>query len=333
MSPVRSLTARLALVAALASPCELRADSIAYFWLSNANTGPTVPVIYALPGAEGEIKVWARPAAGYRLAAVSLDLMAERSGVLSFTDVQVQNPLLQAMPTLHRHQITFDSGSGLNVESDLIDSFLGFSFFEGAVGLSNGAGMGPLCGMDPQCCDTSGAPSWHFATVGYQAGMSFGATELYLQIGEQGVWQSPAGAAESDSPWNTSAVFGLTNDVVNQWTVPEVGGVDDRHDHQGAADAVIQVASADFDEDGDVDGADFLAWQRGLGAGTMHADGDADGDGDVDGVDLGVWKFQFGATGAAVPIQTAVPEPTDLVTVVALIALRRPGRRLRDDER
>ncbi|MCC6492611.1 MAG: hypothetical protein IT424_06290 [Pirellulales bacterium] len=333
MSPVRSFAAGLALTAALACHCRSRADSTAYFWLSNEVGGPAVPVIYALPGSLGEIGVWARPAMGYRLSAVSLDLKAEQSGVVSFTDVLVHNPLLQAMPETHRHQITFDSDSGLAVEADLIDSFLGLTFFEDAAGLPNGAGMGLSCGTDLQCCDTFGEPSWRFATVGYEAGMSYGATDLYLQIGEQGVWQSPAGAAEPDPPWNTSAVFGLTNDLANQWTVPQAGGVDDRHAHQGAADATIQVASADFDEDGDVDGADFLTWQRGLDAAATHAGGDADGNGGVDGVDLAAWKFQFGASGAGAPAQIAVPEPSDLVAIVALLAVRRTCRRLRGKDR
>jgi hypothetical protein len=54
--------------------------------------------------------------------------------------------------------------------------------------------------------------------------------------------------------------------------------------------------SADFDGDGDVDGRDFLAWQRGFGtsdAGKQH--GDADNDGIVDGADLGVWQDQYGS--------------------------------------
>ncbi|MCH8840516.1 MAG: hypothetical protein IH831_07530, partial [Planctomycetes bacterium] len=51
---------------------------------------------------------------------------------------------------------------------------------------------------------------------------------------------------------------------------------------------LFDEASADFDEDGDVDGKDFLTWQRGLGIllGAAHGDGDADGDGDVDLADL-----------------------------------------------
>jgi hypothetical protein len=53
---------------------------------------------------------------------------------------------------------------------------------------------------------------------------------------------------------------------------------------------------ADFDQDDDSDGADFLAWQRHFGAesGAAKSDGDADGDQDVDGDDLVIWKALFG---------------------------------------
>jgi hypothetical protein len=56
-------------------------------------------------------------------------------------------------------------------------------------------------------------------------------------------------------------------------------------------------SSADFDGDGDVDGRDFLLWQRGYGItapNAVKADGDADNDTDVDGVDLEVWQDQYG---------------------------------------
>jgi hypothetical protein len=68
---------------------------------------------------------------------------------------------------------------------------------------------------------------------------------------------------------------------------------------------VIQppVARADFDGDGDVDGADFLRWQRGLGTyvAAKHEGGDADFDGDVLGDDLTIWRSGYGE--AAVPSQ------------------------------
>jgi hypothetical protein len=63
---------------------------------------------------------------------------------------------------------------------------------------------------------------------------------------------------------------------------------------------IVVGESGDFDVDGDVDGSDFLAWQRGLGATTGAAltDGDSDLDGDVDTQDLTSWQQQF----APVPI-------------------------------
>lgn len=66
------------------------------------------------------------------------------------------------------------------------------------------------------------------------------------------------------------------------------------------------ISDANFDGDGDVDGNDFLAWQRGLGKpAAMNADGDADGDGDVDGGDLALWRGQFGMAGAAIAASDA----------------------------
>ena len=137
-----------------------------------------------------------------------------------------------------------------------------------------------------------------------------------------------------EMPDETNAIFGLTNDALNRWDVDYMGeppddDIDHRHLPQGLADAVIQVASADFDEDGDVDGADFLTWQRGLGVGSTHAEGDADGDGDVAAVDLAVWRYQFGAIGAALPVGAAVPEPTGLAAVIALAVMNCAGRRRR----
>lgn len=55
------------------------------------------------------------------------------------------------------------------------------------------------------------------------------------------------------------------------------------------------VIPGDFDSDGDVDGADFVAWQTHFptAAGATLATGDADADGDVDGADFVVWQTHF----------------------------------------
>jgi hypothetical protein len=76
----------------------------------------------------------------------------------------------------------------------------------------------------------------------------------------------------------------------------------------------------DFDGDGDVDGADFVAWQTNFpkASGAVLAEGDADGDGDVDGADFVVWQtnFPFTPGSAASP----VPEPTSFMLSVAGLA-------------
>ncbi|MBN1855230.1 MAG: hypothetical protein JW829_21035 [Pirellulales bacterium] len=69
---------------------------------------------------------------------------------------------------------------------------------------------------------------------------------------------------------------------------------------------------ADFDKDGDVDGNDFLIWQRGFGiVGTaMNNDGDANGDSNVNGTDLGIWSTAFGTSMLPGQVSAAsVPEP------------------------
>ena len=90
---------------------------------------------------------------------------------------------------------------------------------------------------------------------------------------------------------------------------------------------VPSTNSADFDTDGDIDGADFLAWQRGFGTPNANKpDGDADNDNDVDADDLVVWSNQFGqpptVAAASAPLasesvtETSLPEnllPANLI--------------------
>lgn len=94
---------------------------------------------------------------------------------------------------------------------------------------------------------------------------------------------------------------------------------------------VTPTNNSDFDNDGDVDGADFLVWQRGLGL-TGQPDkstGDANGDGNVTVADLAIWQAHFGlppSVGAA----GAVPEPTSVaIAAMALAGVAGAARRRR----
>jgi autotransporter-associated beta strand protein len=84
--------------------------------------------------------------------------------------------------------------------------------------------------------------------------------------------------------------------------------------------------SADFDFDGDIDGADFLAWQRNVG--TVGPMGDANADGAVNALDLNVLKAQFGQPAPSLPASQPVPEPAAVLMCVAALLVTLGRRRV-----
>jgi hypothetical protein len=92
---------------------------------------------------------------------------------------------------------------------------------------------------------------------------------------------------------------------------------------------VPTTSDADFNNDGIVNGADFLIWQRGFGVGSSHNAGDADGSGTVNAADLAWWKSTFG-TSAGMASFAAVPEASSIVLFGAALlgfgAVRRPTK-------
>jgi hypothetical protein len=76
---------------------------------------------------------------------------------------------------------------------------------------------------------------------------------------------------------------------------------------------------ADFNNDGVVNGRDFLIWQRGFGTGTTNAQGDANSSGTVDGADLTIWQNLYGTSSLVAAVQ-GVPEPSSICLVVAAVA-------------
>jgi hypothetical protein len=85
----------------------------------------------------------------------------------------------------------------------------------------------------------------------------------------------------------------------------------------------------DFDGDGDVDGADFVAWQTHFPTtgGATLSQGDGNNDGNVDGADFAIWQDTF-PTNAGQGV-TPVPEPFSVfllvigVPILSAVRLRR----------
>ena len=76
----------------------------------------------------------------------------------------------------------------------------------------------------------------------------------------------------------------------------------------GFADSLL--AAGDFDLDNDVDGDDFLKWQRGESPNALSQ------------ADLSQWKVNFGTTGEAIVAQAnVIPEPSTMTLVGIAILL------------
>ncbi|NOY40478.1 MAG: PEP-CTERM sorting domain-containing protein [Planctomycetes bacterium] len=80
----------------------------------------------------------------------------------------------------------------------------------------------------------------------------------------------------------------------------------------------LAIPDGDYDFDGDVDGNDFLIWQRSLGS-TTDVAADGNGNGIVDAADLAIWEAGVGAAVSAGT--TAVPEPTSVGLALLGISL------------
>ncbi|BBO34820.1 N-acetylmuramoyl-L-alanine amidase [Lacipirellula parvula] len=93
-------------------------------------------------------------------------------------------------------------------------------------------------------------------------------------------------------------VFGFPFETITT-TANRAAVMDRVLDFFGVGAVVPPTPTGDFNGDGIVDGADFLAWQRGFGAAAPTlAEGDADQNGVVDGADLETWKTQYGNVAA-----------------------------------
>lgn len=86
--------------------------------------------------------------------------------------------------------------------------------------------------------------------------------------------------------------------------------------------AALAGVPGDFDDDNDVDDADYALWRVGFGTatGAMLDDGDANADGDADGEDFLIWQKNRGLAPPPIGGASTVPEPASMAVEITALA-------------
>ncbi len=82
----------------------------------------------------------------------------------------------------------------------------------------------------------------------------------------------------------------------------------------------LALTVGDFDFDVDVDGSDFLIWQREVGA-TLPSPADATRNAVVDAADLALWQENFGEAPSSSSTKISIAEPAAVTLVLPLLVL------------
>ena len=115
---------------------------------------------------------------------------------------------------------------------------------------------------------------------------------------------------------------------IRKFDLNEDGDIDP-NDVAFQVQSILNTEFGDADLDGDVDGADFLAIQRGLGTDAGWAGGDFDGSGLVDSGDIAIWQANYGFSASVDSAAEVVPEPCSFLIAAALLSILTSGSGLR----
>jgi hypothetical protein len=173
------------------------------------------------------------------------------------------------------------------------------------------------------------APNSVFLFVGKISGNGAGANTMQASLFRSGAlvadftdpafqWMLTAHSSESFNPIITGLQFSTTADtnftVSNVWT--------------GDSAAILSAtltSQGDFNHDGIVDMADYVAWRDADGQTGSNLAADANGDNVVNDADFAMWRTHFGmsvtASGAGLGSGASVPEPGTLVLALASASL------------
>jgi len=200
-------------------------------------------------------------------------------------------------------------------------------------------GIGPDCLAD--CMDPTGEnPAWLVASFGVQSINEIGVVDIHLQIGNGGMNHLSDSGNTIEPTAMTKVVFSATgqapiyNAGSNDGGQCAAGTAGDRQcTFAGDAPEVrIHISNSltgDYQEDGAVNGADFLTWQRVLGSTALpnRRAGLSGPDDTIDQRDLHAWGANFGKSLSPPSSVVRVPEPRSgfllLATTLALAFCRR----------
>ncbi len=107
-------------------------------------------------------------------------------------------------------------------------------------------------------------------------------------------------------------------------TLPALaGGLEWFVNYSATSVELISTFAGDFDFDGDVDGFDFLNWQRGESPDPLSQS------------DLNAWEMNYGMVAPLVAASAAVPEPSSMFLILAatqILCLRITRRGVRSQQ-
>jgi hypothetical protein len=128
--------------------------------------------------------------------------------------------------------------------------------------------------------------------------------------------------------WEMSGSQGST------WNInpgPTANQPDNRPLAQWLSGFVSNLQPGDYNDDGMVDAADYVAWRKTAGRTAAFFTGaDGDGSGAVNDADYALWRSRFGGSaGRETPVSSAVPEPAAAILLLGTgwgLLLRRENR-------
>lgn len=339
---------RVALSIIAASTCVVTSANGAcptciHFWLSASDqsspVGGNPNISHVLSNTSQDIFLWARPAPTSEtsppapldvsnadelkvLQNFSLNLRSTNPGVISLVSVDVFNNVSHMFggADAYRFEEISDSSipevdGGVVPDSDRIADFQGFTIYY-VDSQHLGLGNVPFPYVDQRFDDTN--VSWLVAkisyTIGPDVGLSAGKTELFLEIGQNGINHVGETAANAD------IVFGDLSDPPINGAVENRGAFDvhplTREQTPDATVSVFESLPGDYSMNGVVDAADYVVWRLHLNQ-AFQLPNEVPGvtEGQVTIHDYNEWKMRFGATSGSGTLSgtLSVPEPTNCI--------------------